>query len=104
MNIFQQRNEVSIVIRNIKTEIPSLETLRLPEVLKTIIIKKNGLVLFVGGTGLGKSTYLTALIDYRNTNSKGHIITIEDPIEFVQKHRCGKTGLESDQSPQNNDQ
>ena len=87
VNIFQQRNEVSMVIRNIKTEIPSLESLGLPEVLKSIIMKKNGLVLFVGGTGSGKSTSLAALIDYRNSNSKGHIITIEDPIEFVHKHK-----------------
>ena len=76
-----------MVIRNIKTEIPSLESLGLPEVLKSIIMKKNGLVLFVGGTGSGKSTSLAALIDYRNSNSKGHIITIEDPIEFVHKHK-----------------
>ena len=87
VNIFKQRNEVSMVIRNIKTEIPSFETLGLPEVLKSIIMKKNGLVLFVGGTGSGKSTSLAALIDYRNSNSKGHIITIEDPIEFVHKHK-----------------
>ncbi len=87
VNIFQQRNEVSMVVRNIKTEIPSLEALGLPEVLKSIIMKKNGLVLFVGGTGSGKSTSLAALIDYRNSNSKGHIITIEDPIEFVHKHK-----------------
>ena len=87
VNIFQQRNEVSMVIRNIKTEIPSFETLGLPEVLKSVIMKKNGLVLFVGGTGSGKSTSLAALIDYRNSNSKGHIITIEDPIEFVHKHK-----------------
>jgi len=87
VNIFQQRNEVSMVIRNIKTEIPTFKDLGLPEVLKSIIMKKNGLVLFVGGTGSGKSTSLAALIDYRNSNSKGHIITIEDPIEFVHKHK-----------------
>lgn len=87
VNIFQQRNEVSMVIRNIKTEIPSLKDLGLPEVLKTMIMKKNGLVLFVGGTGSGKSTSLASLIDYRNSNSKGHIITIEDPIEFVHRHK-----------------
>ncbi|MDH5393264.1 MAG: PilT/PilU family type 4a pilus ATPase [Gammaproteobacteria bacterium] len=87
VNIFKQRNEVSLVIRNIKTDIPNLNDLGLPEILKTMIMKKNGLILFVGGTGSGKSTSLAALIDYRNSNSKGHIITIEDPIEFVHKHK-----------------
>lgn len=87
VNIFKQRNEISMVIRNIKTDIPNLNDLGLPEVLKAMIMKKNGLILFVGGTGSGKSTSLAALIDYRNSNSRGHIITIEDPIEFVHKHK-----------------
>ena len=87
VNIFKQRNEISMVIRNIKTDIPNLNDLGLPEVLKSMIMKKNGLILFVGGTGSGKSTSLAALIDYRNSNSKGHIITIEDPIEFVHNHK-----------------
>jgi len=87
VNIFKQRNEISMVIRNIKTDIPNLNDLGLPEVLKAMIMKKNGLILFVGGTGSGKSTSLAALIDYRNSNSKGHIITIEDPIEFVHQHK-----------------
>jgi len=87
VNIFKQRNEISMVIRNIKTDIPNLNDLGLPEVLKAMIMKKNGLILFVGGTGSGKSTSLAALIDYRNSNSKGHIITIEDPIEFVHNHK-----------------
>lgn len=87
INIFKQRNEISMVIRNIKMDIPNLNDLGLPEVLKTMIMKKNGLILFVGGTGSGKSTSLAALIDYRNSNSKGHIITIEDPIEFIHKHK-----------------
>lgn len=87
INIFKQRNEISMVIRNIKMDIPNLNDLGLPDVLKTMIMKKNGLILFVGGTGSGKSTSLAALIDYRNSNSKGHIITIEDPIEFVHKHK-----------------
>lgn len=87
INIFKQRNEISMVIRNIKTDIPNLNDLGLPDVLKTMIMKKNGLILFVGGTGSGKSTSLAALIDYRNSNSKGHIITIEDPIEFVHQHK-----------------
>jgi len=87
VNIFKQRNEVSIVARNIVTEIPSAESLGLPEILKSTIMEKRGLVLFVGATGSGKSTSLAALIDYRNTNSGGHIITIEDPVEFVHKHK-----------------
>lgn len=87
VNIFKQRNEVSMVIRNIVTEIPNLEQLGLPDVLKKVIMFKRGLVLFVGGTGSGKSTSLAALIDHRNTNSSGHIITIEDPIEFVHQHK-----------------
>lgn len=87
INIFQQRNEVSIVARNIKVEIPRFSDLRLPEVLKDVIMAKNGLVLFIGATGSGKSTSLAALIDHRNENSSGHIITIEDPVEFVHKHK-----------------
>jgi len=87
INIFRQRNEISIVARNIKTEIPNFDDLRLPPVLKEVIMAKRGLVLFVGGTGSGKSTSLAALIDYRNSNSGGHIITIEDPIEYVHKHK-----------------
>ncbi|WP_037027388.1 PilT/PilU family type 4a pilus ATPase [Psychromonas aquimarina] len=87
VNIFKQRNEVSIVARNIKVEIPKFEDLRLPEVLKEVIMTKRGLVLFIGGTGSGKSTSLAALIDYRNSNSSGHIITIEDPVEYVHKHK-----------------
>jgi twitching motility protein PilU len=87
INIFKQRNEVSIVARNIKMEIPTFEDLKLPEVLLKTIMEKRGLVLFVGGTGSGKSTSLAALIDYRNRNSSGHIITIEDPIEYVHRHK-----------------
>ena len=87
VNIFKQRNEVSIVARNIKTDIPKFEDLKLPEVLKDVIMAKRGLVLFVGGTGSGKSTSLAALIDHRNSHSGGHIITIEDPVEYVHKHK-----------------
>ena len=87
VNIFKQRNEVSMVIRNIQTEIPNLDDLGLPKILKEVIMVKRGLILFVGGTGSGKSTSLAALIDFRNTNSKGHIITIEDPIEYVHNHK-----------------
>jgi twitching motility protein PilU len=87
INIFRQRNSVSMVIRNIKTDIPDWSKLGLPEVLTKVIMEKRGLVLFVGATGSGKSTSLASLIDYRNTNSAGHIITIEDPVEFVHSHK-----------------
>ncbi|MCW8830675.1 MAG: PilT/PilU family type 4a pilus ATPase [Gammaproteobacteria bacterium] len=87
VNIFKQRNECSMVIRNIVTEIPNLKDLGLPDVLTKVIMLKRGLILFVGGTGSGKSTSLAALIDHRNRNSSGHIITIEDPIEFVHNHQ-----------------
>jgi twitching motility protein PilU len=87
VNIFKQRSEVSMVIRNIQTEIPEMETLGIPEIMKKVIMVKHGLVLIVGGTGTGKSTSLASLIGYRNANSRGHIITIEDPIEFIHKHQ-----------------
>lgn len=87
VNIFKQRNQVGIVIRSIKTDIPSADSLGLPPILKKLIMQKRGLILFVGGTGSGKSTSLASLIDYRNTNTAGHIITIEDPIEFVHHHK-----------------
>ncbi len=87
VNIFKQRNQVAMVIRNIKTDIPKMEDLGLPSILSKIIMSKRGLVLFIGATGSGKSTSLASLIDYRNTNSTGHIITIEDPIEFVHQHK-----------------
>ena len=87
VNIFRQRTEVAMVIRNIKTEIPSMDSLGLPEILKKIVMAKRGLILVVGGTGTGKSTSLAALIGHRNIHSKGHIITIEDPIEFIHDHK-----------------
>ena len=87
VNIFQQRGEVGIVARTIKTEIPDFRKLGLPEILTQLIMSKNGLILFVGGTGSGKSTTLASLIDYRNQHSDGHIITIEDPVEFVHQHK-----------------
>jgi twitching motility protein PilU len=87
LNIFKQRNEVSLVARNIQTEIPRFEDLGLPAILKDVITAKNGLVLFVGGTGSGKSTSLAALIDHRNSFKGGHIITIEDPVEYVHPHK-----------------
>ncbi|PIQ40314.1 MAG: type IV pili twitching motility protein PilT [Thalassolituus sp. CG17_big_fil_post_rev_8_21_14_2_50_53_8] len=87
INIFKQQHEVSMVARNINTEIPDIAQLNLPPVLKDVITAKRGLILFVGGTGSGKSTSLAALIDHRNATTYGHIITIEDPIEFVHKHK-----------------
>ncbi len=87
VNIFKQRNETAIVARNINTDIPKFENLGLPEVLKDLVMVKRGLVLFVGGTGSGKSTSLAALIDHRNSTTGGHIITIEDPVEYVHRHK-----------------
>ena len=87
VNIFRQRGSISMVIRNIKTDIPDWKQLGLPGVLTDVIMEKRGLVLFVGATGSGKSTSLASLIDYRNSNSAGHIITIEDPVEFVHSHK-----------------
>jgi twitching motility protein PilU len=87
VNILYQRGSISIVIRQIKLDIKTVDDLQLPEILKTIIMDKRGLVLVVGGTGSGKSTSLAAMIDHRNANSHGHIITVEDPIEFMHKHK-----------------
>jgi len=87
INIYQQRNNVAMVIRNIKVEIPHIDDLGLPAILKTVIMEKRGLIMFVGGTGSGKSTSLAALIDFRNRTASGHIITIEDPIEYVHPHK-----------------
>jgi len=87
INIFRQRNEISIVARYIVTDIPQWDELGLPEVLTDLILRKRGLILFVGATGSGKSTSLAAMIDYRNTQASGHIVTIEDPVEFVHQHK-----------------
>ena len=87
INIFNQRNEVSIVARNIVTDIPHWRDLGLPEILTDLIMRKRGLILFVGATGSGKSTSLAAMIDHRNANSAGHIVTVEDPVEFVHRHK-----------------
>ena len=87
VNVFKQRGEVSMVIRHIKDVIPSFEQLGLPVVLKDLILKQRGLILVVGATGSGKSTTLASMIDYRNRNETGHILTLEDPIEFVHSHQ-----------------
>ena len=86
-NAFIQQSFCGLVMRVIETEVPNLDKLGLPEVLKDVVMTKNGLVIMVGGTGSGKSTSLAAMIDYRNANSYGHIITIEDPIEYVHPHK-----------------
>lgn len=86
-NSFIQQGHPGLVMRTITTEIPTLDGLGLPEVLKDICMTKNGLVVLVGGTGSGKSTSLAAMVDYRNQNSHGHIVTIEDPIEYVHPHK-----------------
>jgi len=87
VNVFVQQQYTGMVIRTIASEIPTFEKLALPEILKDVIMSKRGLVLVVGGTGSGKSTTLAAMIDYRNTNSAGHIITVEDPVEYVHKNK-----------------
>ena len=87
VNLFFQQRNVGIVIRQIKINIKTLDDLNLPQIFKDIIMTKRGLVLIVGATGSGKSTTLAAMIDFRNTNSSGHIITIEDPVEFVHPHK-----------------
>jgi twitching motility protein PilU len=87
VNILTQRGSVGMVIRRIKGDVTSLDDLGLPSTLKDITMTKRGLVLVVGATGSGKSTTLAAMIDHRNTNDAGHIITIEDPIEFVYRHK-----------------
>ncbi|HEY5613367.1 MAG TPA: PilT/PilU family type 4a pilus ATPase, partial [Lysobacter sp.] len=87
INVFKQRGEVGMVIRAIRSVIPTIEELQLPQVLKDIIMAPRGLVLIVGSTGSGKSTTLASMIDHRNRSIAGHILTIEDPIEYLHKHR-----------------
>ena len=87
VNCFIQMQRVGMVMRTITTTIPKFDDLKLPPVLKDVIMSKRGLIIFVGGTGSGKSTSLAAMIGYRNENSYGHIITIEDPVEYVHEHK-----------------
>ena len=87
VNAFVQQGRIGLVLRTINVQIPDFDDLKLPPVLKDVVMTKRGLVLFVGGTGSGKSTSLAAMIGYRNQNSYGHIITIEDPVEYVHEHR-----------------
>ena len=91
-NVFRQRGEVSMVIRYIKQRIPDFVELSLPQILGNLVMEKRGLVLMVGSTGSGKSTSLAAMIDHRNGNAAGHILTIEDPIEFVHHHKKSVIG------------
>ncbi len=86
VSAFNQRNNVGMVLRRIETNIPTIEELRLPSILKKLSLTKRGLVIFVGATGTGKSTSLASMIGYRNASTTGHIISIEDPIEFVHNH------------------
>ena len=87
VNVFRQRGAVAIVIRFIKPDIPSVEELRLPAVVKELVMEKLGMILIVGSTGSGKSTSMAAMIDHRNSTRSGHILTIEDPMEFAYKHK-----------------
>ncbi len=87
VNALMQQGRVAVVCRKINMTIPTLDELRLPSILKELAMAKRGLVIFVGGTGTGKTTSLAALVDHRNKNSFGHIITVEDPIEFVHDHK-----------------
>ena len=101
VSAFWQRDKAGMVIRRIVTTIPDVHDLGLPTVLTDVIMSKRGLVLFVGGTGTGKSTSLAALLGYRNRNQRGHILTIEDPIEFVHEHQKSivtqrEVGLDTD--------
>ena len=87
VNAFLQQGHVGLVFRTIPSTLPTIDTLKLPKVLKDVAMTKRGLVIFVGATGSGKSTSLAAMVDWRNENSYGHIITIEDPVEFVHPHK-----------------
>jgi twitching motility protein PilU len=86
VSAFQQRDQPGMVLRRIETKIPTIDELKLPVILKDFALNKRGIIIFVGATGTGKSTSLASMIGYRNQNSKGHIITIEDPIEFIHEH------------------
>src|SRR5210317_1005499 len=86
VSAFYQRNHCGMVLRRIETKIPSIEDLTLPPIIKNLAMTKRGLIIFVGATGTGKSTSLASMIGYRNHNSTGHIITIEDPIEYIHQH------------------
>lgn len=87
VNVFRQRGEEAIVIRQIKVEIPPIDSLKLPALIKDLIMEQRGLIIIAGATGTGKSTTVASMLDYRNQNRTGHILTIEDPIEFMYQHK-----------------
>ncbi len=87
VNIYKQRNQIAMVVRNIQVDVPSLDQLQLPEIFKQLIMEPRGLFLVAGGSSSGRTTTLAALIDHRNSHGNGHIITLEDPIEFLHKHK-----------------
>jgi twitching motility protein PilU len=87
VSAFVQQGQIGCVVRTIAAKIPELDALQLPPILKDVVMSKRGLVIVVGGTGSGKSTSLAAMVDYRNQKSRGHIITIEDPVEYVHAHK-----------------
>lgn len=86
VNLYRQRGALAMVVRYVKTDIPTIEELRLPKILNDLMLEKRGLILVVGSTGSGKSTTLASMIDYRNRNCHGHILTVEEPIEFIHAH------------------
>src|SRR5690606_31506228 len=87
VNAFVQQSNVGLVLRVIPAQLPTIDGMGLPQILKDIVLAKRGLVILVGATGSGKSTTLAAMVDHRNENTYGHIITIEDPVEFVHPHK-----------------
>jgi twitching motility protein PilU len=95
LNVFQQQGQLGAVFRHIERRIPKIEALHLPKILEKITLQKRGLILLVGGTGQGKSTAMAAMIGHRNKETAGHIVSIEDPIEFIHRHeRCIMTQRE----------
>ena len=87
VNVFRQRGEEAMVIRQIKAQIPDIDILSLPEIVKTLVMEQRGLIIIAGATGTGKSTTVASMLDYRNQHKTGHILTIEDPIEFIYEHK-----------------